>query len=145
MILELYLKNNNSNLRQMHLASGVPETTVRTLNKRNLEKWNFSNFDAVAKTLDKDRSTVIKELESLANELIEDEETDLKGRYNLENRRYIGNKNKLTKWIEELIETNTEGSSFFDVFAGTGTVTKAVLDKFDKFVVNDFLYSNNII
>lgn len=145
MILELYLKNNNSNIRQMHLVSGIPETTVRALNKRDLAKWNFGNFDAVAKALDKDRNTVINELESLANELIEDCNNDLKGRYNLENRRYIGNKNKLTKWIEELIITNTEGNSFFDVFAGTGIVTKTMLDKYDEFVINDFLYSNNVI
>ncbi len=145
MILELYLKNNNSNIRQMHLASGIPETTVRALNKRDLAKWNFGNFEAVAKVLDKDRNTVINELESLASELIEDCNNDLKGRYNLENRRYIGNKNKLTKWIEELIITNTEGNSFFDVFAGTGIVTKTMLDKYDEFVINDFLYSNNVI
>ena len=37
------------------------------------------------------------------------------GKYNLENRRYIGAKNKLSSWIKKLILDNTEGKSFFDV------------------------------
>ena len=36
-------------------------------------------------------------------------------------------------------------NSFFDVFGGTGVVTYSVLDIYSKFVVNDFLYSNEVI
>lgn len=35
--------------------------------------------------------------------------------------------------------------TFFDVFAGTGVVTKAALKTFDYVFTNDFLHSNNII
>ena len=45
MILEIYLKMNNSNLRQMHVISGIPETTARNINKRNIDKWNIKYFD----------------------------------------------------------------------------------------------------
>jgi len=65
--------------------------------------------------------------------------------FEINNRRYIGNKNKLMPWISKLIHDNTEGSSFFDVFAGTGIVTNWELSEFDTFYINDFLFSNNII
>lgn len=64
----------------------------------------------------------------------------------LESRRYIGSKAKLIDWIMETIKNETsEVHSFFDVFAGTGVVTKAALSKFDRVFTNDFLHSNNII
>ena len=66
--------------------------------------------------------------------------------FNIQNRRYTGNKFKLMKWISKLIDENCVNChSFFDVFAGTGSVTDYVFDKYDRFIVNDFLYSNNII
>ena len=146
MLLETYLKKNNTNLRQMHVLSGIPESTVRSINKREFDKWTIEYFDAVAKTVDKDRLTVIQELELLANQY--EQKTinqSLEGRYNLENRRYIGSKNKILSWISELIDEHTQGHSFFDVFAGTGVVTREMLDKFDTFIINDFLHSNNVI
>ncbi|MCL4321183.1 MAG: Dam family site-specific DNA-(adenine-N6)-methyltransferase [Deltaproteobacteria bacterium] len=64
----------------------------------------------------------------------------------LESRRYIGNKSKLANWIIETILTQTGNcNSFFDIFAGTATVSKRAFDYFKKVVVNDILYSNNII
>lgn len=65
--------------------------------------------------------------------------------FNIENRRYIGNKNKLMPWISKLIHDNTKGTSFFDVFAGTGSVTEWELPYFETFHINDFLFSNEII
>ena len=142
MILEIYLKKNNMNIRQMHIMSGIPETTIRGINKRELSKWNVTYFDAVAKTVGKERHTVMQELEALQEQ---DTNSTPLGKYNLENRRYIGNKNKLLNWISELIDKHTEGNSFFDVFAGTGVVTMENLERYDSFIMNDFLYSNNII
>lgn len=65
----------------------------------------------------------------------------------LHNRRYLGNKTKLTSWIFEKIMSETKGkcTSFFDVFAGTGAVSKVAFQYFDKVVVNDFLYANHTI
>lgn len=66
--------------------------------------------------------------------------------FDIQNRRYIGNKFKLMDWISNLIDANCEKChSFFDVFAGTGSVSDYMFDKYDRFIINDFLYSNNII
>lgn len=65
--------------------------------------------------------------------------------FNMYNRRYTGSKYKLMEWIRELIIDNCEGKSFFDVFAGTGVVTEYMLKDYDKYIINDFLYSNEVI
>ena len=65
--------------------------------------------------------------------------------FDIWNRNYTGSKLKLIDWIDELIEQNCKGHSFCDIFAGTGTVTLKEIQKFDHIVINDFLYSNNII
>ena len=66
--------------------------------------------------------------------------------FDLESRRYIGNKAKLTDWIMNIINEHTGGfTSFFDVFAGTASVSKAAIPYADKIIMNDFLSSNNII
>lgn len=64
----------------------------------------------------------------------------------IENRRYIGSKAKLTEWIMDTIKSETTGvKSFCDLFGGTGVVTSSALQKFDNVIVNDFLYTNQII
>lgn len=64
----------------------------------------------------------------------------------LESRRYIGSKAKLIDWIMTTIKREAAGArTFFDVFAGTGVVTKAALKTFDFVFTNDFLHSNNVI
>lgn len=70
---------------------------------------------------------------------------DLFGKYDLESRRYLGCKSKLLPWIKDLLNEHTKGNSLFDVFGGTGVVTKYMLEKYDSFIINDFLFSNNII
>lgn len=80
--------------------------------------------------------------QSLFPEIAEDNDK----RIELESRRYIGNKAKLTQWILNIIREHTGGfQSFFDVFAGTASVSKAVIPYADNIIMNDFLYSNNII
>jgi len=65
--------------------------------------------------------------------------------YNISNRRYTGSKYKLLDWLEQLILENCEGDVFFDVFAGTGTVSDRMNKYYKKVIMNDFLYSNEII
>ena len=66
--------------------------------------------------------------------------------FEIYNRRYTGSKNKLVPWIKELITKECyDCTSFCDIFAGTAVVTHGVLDLFDSFIINDFLYSNEII
>ena len=67
-------------------------------------------------------------------------------RFSLEIRRYIGCKTKLVDWIFDLIDKHTSGvHSFCDIFAGTGVVAQRALQKYKRVVVNDFLYSNNLM
>lgn len=65
--------------------------------------------------------------------------------YSISNRRYTGSKYKLLDWIEELILENCEGESFFDVFAGTGVVSEHMSKHYNSVIMNDFLFSNEII
>jgi adenine-specific DNA-methyltransferase len=65
--------------------------------------------------------------------------------FNIENRRYIGSKIKLTSWIMDLIDNKCSGDVFADIFAGTAIVASAASKKFKHIIVNDFLYSNNVI
>lgn len=65
---------------------------------------------------------------------------------NIESRRYIGNKTKLSDWIMNLIRRNTDDAHIFcDIFAGTGAITNKAVAIYDHVIVNDFLYSNNVI
>lgn len=66
--------------------------------------------------------------------------------FNIENRRYIGNKTKLLEWIFSLIREYTENVySFCDIFAGTGSVSNRAIQVYDHVITNDFLYSNKVI
>ena len=67
-------------------------------------------------------------------------------RFNLESRRYIGCKAKLVDWIFELIQEETHDvRSFCDIFAGTGSVSNRAVRLYDRVIINDFLYSNNVL
>lgn len=66
--------------------------------------------------------------------------------FKINKRRYTGNKSKITSWIRNLIKRNCVFViSFCDIFAGTGVVVEALIDDFEKFIINDFLYSNIVI
>lgn len=64
----------------------------------------------------------------------------------LESRRYIGCKQKLVDWIFEIIQKETENiKTATDIFAGTGVVAKRMLGLYQNVIINDFLFSNNVI
>ena len=61
-------------------------------------------------------------------------------------RRYIGCKAKLADWIMQIIDSETSDiHSFCDIFAGTAIISDLAIKKYEKVIVNDFLYSNNLI
>lgn len=73
-------------------------------------------------------------------------ETIIEPKIRLESRRYIGNKASLTDWIMSIIKKHTSASGIFcDIFAGSGSVAKKAIPLFDNVIMNDFLFSNNII
>lgn len=64
-------------------------------------------------------------------------------RFQINNRRYLGNKFKLTGEIRRIVdEYCTDVKTFVDIFAGTGSVASAFPDK--RLITNDILYSNYI-
>lgn len=66
--------------------------------------------------------------------------------FHIENRRYVGSKSKLCEWIDEKLDSECQRcNSLFDVFAGTGVVTQSLLNSFNSFYINDFLFSNEVI
>jgi len=66
--------------------------------------------------------------------------------FNINNRRYTGSKSKLSEWIRNIIIEECKNSeSFCDIFAGTGVVTYTMFDDYKEFIINDFLYSNEVI
>ena len=61
------------------------------------------------------------------------------------NRRYTGSKYKLADWIFDIIDNHCSGESFCDIFAGTGIIAHHALSRMKSVVINDFLFSNEII
>ena len=65
------------------------------------------------------------------------------GRFQLHNRRYLGNKHKLLGFIEDIIlEKCSPIGSFCDIFAGTGVVGARFNNPDIKIISNDFLSAN---
>ena len=65
---------------------------------------------------------------------------------NIENRRYIGNKSKLLKFIDDTIKKEKiRFCTCGDVFSGTGVVAEYFLNKGKEIYVNDLLFSNFVI
>ena len=60
--------------------------------------------------------------------------------YQIWNRRYTGSKYKIADWIIELILDNCSGNSFCDIFAGTGIISKKILDYMSTIYINDFCF-----
>jgi adenine-specific DNA-methyltransferase len=65
--------------------------------------------------------------------------------FKIENRRYTGSKAKLIDWIFTLIKQECKGEVFADIFAGTGVVAAEATKSFKSIILNDFLFSNEII
>lgn len=73
-------------------------------------------------------------------------ESEISTKFKIGNRRYTGSKLKLRDWIKNLIIENCPAcKSFCDIFAGTGVVSDALINEYDSFILNDFLFSNEII
>ncbi len=61
----------------------------------------------------------------------------------INNRRYLGNKYKLLDFITEVVSEKCGNiNTVADIFAGTGAVASAFIDK--KVITNDLMYSNYI-
>ncbi len=71
---------------------------------------------------------------------------NLEKKINIENRRFIGNKAKLSEWILKSILNKVKTfDTFTDLFAGTAIIAKSFIPYCKKIIINDILYSNNVI
>ncbi|RLA08009.1 MAG: hypothetical protein DRQ51_04075 [Gammaproteobacteria bacterium] len=67
------------------------------------------------------------------------------GHFQLQNRRYLGNKYKLLGFIEDIVNQKCSGiRSFCDIFAGTGVVGERFNNRNISIISNDFLSANHI-
>ncbi len=65
-------------------------------------------------------------------------------KFELQSRRYIGNKAKLAEWIMDIIHNETKlRGTFIDIFSGTAIVAKSAMESFENVILNDILISNN--
>lgn len=70
----------------------------------------------------------------------------MNGFFNIESRRYIGNKTKLNDWIMQIVQSQAPNAkTFCDIFAGTGTVANQAIPHYEKVIINDLLFSNQAI
>lgn len=70
-------------------------------------------------------------------------EKNKQGYFQIKSRRYLGNKYKLTGFIEDIIAEKCGNiKSFCDLFAGTGVVGGRMNTENIKIISNDILYSN---
>lgn len=68
-----------------------------------------------------------------------------KNLFNISQRRYLGNKNSILDFIDNIIKNEIgEFDSFCDIFAGTGVVGEYFNTKDRKIISNDLLYHNFI-
>ena len=69
---------------------------------------------------------------------------NIPGKFQIQNRRFLGNKYKLLGFIEDIVNEKCNGfNSFCDIFAGTGVVGERFNEKDIKVISNDLLFSNH--
>lgn len=70
---------------------------------------------------------------------------DSKDKFEISQRRYLGNKNSILPFIKNIIDSEIgEFDSLCDIFSGTGVVGEYFNSKDKKIISNDLLYSNYI-
>ena len=107
------LNISRSYLYRLH-QDGVFKLVIRN----GRERWDTSVIDIVRNYL--------SENEKEESNISEPQYKTTK----INNRRYLGNKHKLIPFIREIIDNNCKNiNTIADIFAGTGAVASAFLDK----------------
>lgn len=92
--------------------------------------WSEVDIDQVKKMVN---------LKSESQRHISSLDTSLK----IQNRRYLGSKQKMLSFISEVVNEHTENvDSVADIFGGTGVVADLFHKQGKKIIINDLLYSN---
>lgn len=97
---------------------------------RNWYVWTEQDIDNINKIIQN---------KTVENNSYHDDDSLLK----IENRRYLGSKQKMLNFINEVVQNNVDDfETVADIFGGTGVVADLFRKQGKKIIVNDILYSN---
>ena len=126
----------SNSLNQLSFAHAV------RVNQSQVSDWILGKSKPSFETL----KDICLRFQVSADYLLGLKEIETTTKFKIANRRYTGSKLKLKDWIKDLIVKNCPNcTSFCDIFAGTGVVTDTLINEYDSFILNDFLFSNEII
>ncbi|MGI1837409.1 DNA adenine methylase [Lactococcus garvieae] len=98
----------------------------------NKNLWSEKNIIEIEKVISKKNEQ---------NTLFEIEHERLK----ISNRRYLGSKQRMLKFIDKVVRENTyDVKSVADIFGGTGVVADLFQSQGKEIIVNDILFSNAV-
>lgn len=129
---------SESDLLAIVLGTGIQGKNVQELAKQILHRFGkdllYVTFDDLRKIAGVGRAKALQIIAaiSLVKRLLQNGDSTRQtaltfsgvngNSFQLQNRRYIGNKYKLADWIFSILEKECSGNSFMDIFAGTGII-----------------------
>ena len=129
------LSYKNVSAAELRKITGIAPNTVTKL-KRN-EDVALSILGKICSLLECDYGDIVSFVSDKAFN-----QDDI-STFNINNRRYLGNKYKLLPFITEIVHSYCNNiASVADIFSGTGAVASAFSDK--QIITNDLMYSNYI-
>ncbi len=120
------------NLTRQTIHNWINEGILEAPKKdfRNWYEWSEKDIANVKNIIE--NKTIKNNLPNLDNSQLK-----------IENRRYLGSKQKMLDFINEVVTTNTSGiNTVADIFGGTGVVSDLFRRQGKKVIVNDILHSN---
>ena len=106
------------------------EVISKPTKKGNKNLWSEKNIVEIAKAISQKSEQIT---------LFDFEHDKLK----INNRRYLGSKQRMLKFIDDIVKENTQGiKSVADIFGGTGVVADLFQSQGKEIIVNDILFSN---
>ncbi|PIZ45103.1 hypothetical protein COY31_01045 [Candidatus Wolfebacteria bacterium CG_4_10_14_0_2_um_filter_39_18] len=118
---------------------------IQTTDKKTTHYISDGVQNSLFDLLETEQPTYTPEIKKIHKVYFSPEDRVKPGRFQLQNRRFLGNKYKLLGFIEDIVNEKCNGFSVFcDIFAGTGVVGERFNEKNIKVIANDFLASNYI-
>ncbi|GIN87569.1 hypothetical protein J6TS2_39550 [Heyndrickxia sporothermodurans] len=109
------------------VTKGVISEPLKDEKSRNI--WSEEN--------QKEIERILNEKEQLSLDL------QIPEKLHIQNRRYLGSKQKMLNFIFDVVSKNTVGvETIADIFGGTGVVANMFREHGKSVIVNDILYSN---
>ncbi len=130
--------------RQIEKEYNITRQTIHNwINQGLLErpKKDFRNWFRWGEKEEQNLLQIIKQKTQLNNQT----NTNISDVLHISNRRYLGSKQKLLGFIEEVVGKHTKNvTSVADIFGGTGVVAALFRGQGKRIIVNDILLSNYI-